>query len=99
MSRPPVMKFTLQLHKLPTCLERKCGEEPGCLDVSSSSVMNSVAGDALENQGRSLVNEPTAELQMQSHEHLLEHQQGVRRHLSEVFQKEQVHQVASWLKA
>ena len=45
--------------------------------------MNDVAGDALENQRRSLLNEATAELQRhqgKSHEHLQE-LSGVRRYL------------------
>ena len=60
--------------------------------------MKSVAGDALENQRRSLLNDATAELQRhqrQSSEHLQEYQQGVRRHLSEVQHQDQVQQVAS----
>ena len=59
--------------------------------------MNSVAGDALENHKRSLLNEVTAELQhqRQSHEHLQECQESVRRHWSEVQQVVQVQQVAS----
>ena len=48
--------------------------------------MTSIAGDALENQRRSLLNEATAELQRQSHEHLQEYQQSVQRQLSEVQQ-------------
>ena len=59
--------------------------------------MNSVAGDAQENHRRSLLSEPTAELQRhqsESHEHLQEYQQGVRRLLSEVHQEVQVQQVA-----
>ena len=49
--------------------------------------MKSVAGDAMENQIRSLLNEASAELhrhQRQTHEHLQAYHQGVRRHLSEV---------------
>ena len=41
MNKHLIMKFMLQLHKLPTCLELKCGKE--CW------MMNSFAGDALEN--------------------------------------------------
>ena len=55
--------------------------------------MNGVAGDALENLRRSLLSEATMELeshQRQSHEHLQEYKQGVRRHLSEDPQEEQV---------
>ena len=61
--------------------------------------MKSVAGDALENKRRSLLNEAKAELprhQTQSHEHLHEFQQGVRRQMSEVQQEVQV-QVQQWL--
>ena len=60
--------------------------------------VNSVAGDALENQRRSLLSEATTELQRhpgQSHKHLQEYQQGVRRHLSEVQPEVKVQQVAS----
>ena len=60
--------------------------------------MKSVAGDALENQRRSLLNDATAELQRhqrQSSEHLQEYQQGVWRHLSAVQHQDQVQQVAS----
>ena len=61
--------------------------------------MRSVAGDALRNQRRSLFSEATAVLQghqRQSREHLQDHPQSVRRHLSEVQKKvDQVQQVAS----
>ena len=64
----------LQLQKLPTCQERKCGEHMGALEnqavqawtphqVPLLSEMNSV-GDANGNQRRSLLTEATAELQM-----------------------------------
>ena len=49
--------------------------------------MNSIAGDELENQRRSLLNEATAELQShlrQFYEHLQEYQQCVQRQLSDV---------------
>ena len=60
--------------------------------------MKSVAGDALENQRRSLLTEATAELQRhqrQSQEHLQEYQRGVRRPLSEVQYEVQDQQVAN----
>ena len=50
--------------------------------VAQDTELFRVAGDALENQRRSLLNEPTAELgghHRQNHEHLQEYQQGVRR--------------------
>ena len=60
--------------------------------------MNGAAGDALDNQRRSLLNDATAELQRhqrQNHQHLQEYQQGLRRHLSEGSQVVQIHQVAT----
>ena len=59
--------------------------------------MKSVAGDAPENQRRSLLNEAAAELhryQSQNHERLQEYQQGVLQ-LSEFQPEVQVQQVAS----
>ena len=90
----------LQLHKLPKCLVLKCWEEwvlskmkqgkPGRLiKLHYGNEMNSVAGDAVENQRRSLLTEATTQLkrhQRQNHDHLQEYQQGVRRHLSDVQQ-------------
>ena len=67
-----------------------------CHQVVQLNEMNSVAGDALENQRRSLLSEATAELQRhqrQSHKHPRNYQQGVRRHLSEVQQEVQVHRL------
>ena len=61
--------------------------------------MSDVAGDALENQRKSLLDEATPELQRlqrQSLEHLQEYQQSVRRHLSVVQLEVQVQQVASF---
>ena len=109
MSERLVMKFLLQLHKLPTCLGRKCVKEWVLSKIKQRKTwtshqvtllneMNSVAGDALENQRRSLLNKATAELQQhqrQSHQHLHDNQNGVRRHLAEVQQDVQIQQVAS----
>ena len=92
-----MMMFTLQLHKLPKCLERKCGKELFLANEAAetwtshqdilSIEMNGVAGDTLENQRRSLLNEATAELQMhqrQSREHL---QKNIRSVFGATFQQ------------
>ena len=82
MNQQLVMKFVLQLHKLPKRLERKNVGKNGALEnqaeqtwtshqVTLLNEKNSVVGDALENQRRSLLNEATTELQRhqrQSHE-------------------------------
>ena len=105
MSKQLVMKFTLQLHKPPKCLQRKFEQKMGALEnqaeqtwtshqVVSLNEMHSDASNALENQRRSLLSDATPELQRhqkQSHEHLQEYQ----RHLSEVQQEVQVQQIAS----
>ena len=54
--------------------------------VTLLSEMGGVAGDALENKRRSLLDEATAELQRrqrQNHEDLQDSQQGVRRQVPE----------------
>ena len=66
MSKQLVTKFMLQLHKLPTSPERNCGKIRGTLEhqaeqtwtshrVTLLDEMNSVAGDALENLRRTLL--------------------------------------------
>ena len=103
------MKFMLQLHKQPKCLERKRGARMGALENRAEQTwtshhvipwneMKSVAGDALGNQKRNLFDEATAEdqrHQWQIREHLQGYQQGVRRNLSEVRPEVQVQQDAS----
>ena len=72
-SKQLVMKFMLQLHKLPKCLERKCRKQcvlskinqskPGLLiKLCFLNEMNCVEGDSLENQRRSLLSEAMTEL-------------------------------------
>ena len=59
-------------------------------------LVNSVSGDALENQRRNLLNEATTDPQRhqrKTHERLQEYQQGFWRHLSEVQPEVQVRQV------
>ena len=41
MSRLLVMKFMLQLHKLPTCPERKCGDRMGALENQAEQTWTS----------------------------------------------------------
>ena len=112
MSKQLVMKFMLQLHKMPKWFRVEMRDGLGALEnqaertctshqVTFLNERNGDAGDAVENQRRSFLNEATAELQRhqkQSYEHLQDHQQGVRRHLSEVQQEVQVQRVASGVK-
>ena len=86
INRQLVMSFILQLHEPQKCLERICLQKWVLSDMLRSNPgishqvlvldeMNSVAGDALKNQRRSLCSEANAELQRlrrQSHEHFSE---------------------------
>ena len=99
------MKFHVAVARPRTCSKRTWLARMGALEHRAEQPwdfhqvgMNSVAGDALENQRRNLLSEPNSKIQRHrwpNQVRLQEYQQGVQRHLPEVQNEVRSQHVAS----